>query len=114
MPSQTDAGDWPKARKEAGINSTASPNRPDIAQSYDMIKVLEGTMTFLKHYTAIAIAIFGSLSLCLTAAPSCDSGNGGITLPAGFCAEVVADGLGAARHLVVAPNGDVYVALQGE
>jgi glucose/arabinose dehydrogenase len=50
----------------------------------------------------------------LKAAPACDSDNGGITLPAGFCAEVVADGLGAARHLVVAPNGDVYVALQGD
>ena len=45
------------------------------------------------------------------AAPSCDPDNGGITLPAGFCALVVADGLGEARHLAVAPNGDVYVAL---
>ena len=45
------------------------------------------------------------------AAPSCDPGNGGITLPAGFCALVVADDLGEARHLAVAPNGDVYVAL---
>ncbi len=71
-------------------------------------------MTFLKQNIAIAIAIFGSFPLCLKAAPACDSDNGGITLPAGFCAEVVADGLGAARHLVVAPNGDVYVALQGD
>jgi len=45
------------------------------------------------------------------AAPACDPDNGGITLPAGFCALVVADGLGEARHLAVAPNGDVYVAL---
>jgi glucose/arabinose dehydrogenase len=43
--------------------------------------------------------------------PACDADNGGITLPAGFCAEVVADGLGEARHIAVAPNGDVYVAL---
>lgn len=71
-------------------------------------------MAFLRKNTAIAIALFGPFSLCLKAAPACDSDNGGITLPAGFCAEVVADGLGAARHLVVAPNGDVYVALQGE
>ncbi len=46
-------------------------------------------------------------------APSCDPDNGGIQLPAGFCALVVADNLGTARHLVVAPNGDVFVALQG-
>jgi glucose/arabinose dehydrogenase len=46
------------------------------------------------------------------AAPSCDSDNGGITLPSGFCAVVVADGLGAARHLAVASNGDVFVSLE--
>ena len=43
---------------------------------------------------------------------ACDPGNGGITLPAGFCAVVAADNLGTARHLAVAPNGDTYVALQ--
>ena len=35
----------------------------------------------------------------------------GITLPAGFCATVFADTLGAARHMTVAPNGDVFVAV---
>ncbi|MEO7363089.1 MAG: hypothetical protein ABI120_22340, partial [Gemmatimonadaceae bacterium] len=44
--------------------------------------------------------------------PKCDEGNGGITLPAGFCATVFADKLGAARHPVVLPNGDVYIAMQ--
>jgi len=34
---------------------------------------------------------------------------GGLTLPAGFCATVFADSVGHARHIVVAPNGDVYV-----
>ena len=43
--------------------------------------------------------------------PACDPDNGGITLPAGFCALVVADNLGAARHMAVAANGDLYVAL---
>jgi len=47
------------------------------------------------------------------AAPACDPDNGGITLPAGFCALVVADDLGPARHMAVAPNGDVYVATLG-
>jgi glucose/arabinose dehydrogenase len=44
--------------------------------------------------------------------PTCDPDNGGMTLPDGFCAVVVADGLGAARHLAVAPNGDIYVAIR--
>ena len=46
--------------------------------------------------------------------PACDPDNGGITLPDGFCALVVADGLGAARHLTVAPNGDIYVAIRNQ
>src|SRR5690606_5903649 len=44
-------------------------------------------------------------------APACDPDDGGLTLPPGFCALVVADGIGPARHLAVAPNGDIYVAL---
>jgi glucose/arabinose dehydrogenase len=43
---------------------------------------------------------------------ACDPDNGGITLPQGFCALVVANDLGPARHIAVAPNGDVYVATQ--
>jgi glucose/arabinose dehydrogenase len=39
----------------------------------------------------------------------CDQGDGGLTLPPGFCASVFADNLGRARHITVAPNGDVYV-----
>jgi glucose/arabinose dehydrogenase len=41
----------------------------------------------------------------------CDPDNGGITLPAGFCAVVVADQLGPARHMAVTPDGDVFVAI---
>jgi glucose/arabinose dehydrogenase len=44
----------------------------------------------------------------VTATAACPGDNGGITLPAGFCATVYADSLGHVRHLVVAPNGDVY------
>ncbi len=44
--------------------------------------------------------------------PKCDPDNGGLKLPAGFCALVVADNLGQARHMTVGANGDLYVALQ--
>ena len=44
------------------------------------------------------------------AAPSsCAGDDSGLTLPAGFCATVFADGIGHARHLVVAESGVVYV-----
>lgn len=39
----------------------------------------------------------------------CAPDNGGLTLPAGFCATVFADSIGHARHIAVAPNGTVYV-----
>jgi hypothetical protein len=43
---------------------------------------------------------------------ACDPDNGGLTLPSGFCALVVAPETGGARHLAVAANGDMYVALR--
>jgi glucose/arabinose dehydrogenase len=66
----------------------------------------------LASAAAIAAAV---LSLVGRAAgtPACDADNAGLTLPQGFCAAVVADNVGRARHLVVAPNGDVFVTLQG-
>ena len=43
----------------------------------------------------------------------CAPDNGGITLPKGFCAAIFADSLAQPRHITVAPNGDVFVALSG-
>src|ERR1035438_6535097 len=39
----------------------------------------------------------------------CDPDNANLTLPPGFCATVFADKVGAPRHMVVAPNGDLLV-----
>jgi glucose/arabinose dehydrogenase len=68
----------------------------------------------MKRVTGVVVAL-GTAAVLVpqvrAAGPACDAGNGGITLPAGFCAAVVADNLGPARHIAVAPNGDVYVAL---
>jgi glucose/arabinose dehydrogenase len=46
--------------------------------------------------------------------PKCDPDNGGLVLPEGFCATVVASGLGPVRQLSVAPNGDLYAAVSGK
>ena len=43
-------------------------------------------------------------------AQQCPPDNAGLKLPAGFCATVFADSVTGARHIVVAPNGDVFVA----
>jgi glucose/arabinose dehydrogenase len=42
---------------------------------------------------------------------ACAPDNGGITLPEGFCAVVVADSVGRARHIEVAANGDILLAM---
>jgi glucose/arabinose dehydrogenase len=65
---------------------------------------------------------WGGLALCLSLLlsppiqgqqqPRCDPDNAGLELPEGFCALIVADKIGPARHLTVAPNGDVFVALR--
>jgi glucose/arabinose dehydrogenase len=65
---------------------------------------------------ASAVAATGLAALMITATAqskiACDADNGGITLPQGFCALVVADNVGTARHMAVAANGDLYVATQ--
>jgi glucose/arabinose dehydrogenase len=41
-----------------------------------------------------------------------DGDNGGLKLPQGFTAQIVADDLGHGRHIAVNTNGDIYLALQ--
>jgi glucose/arabinose dehydrogenase/mono/diheme cytochrome c family protein len=57
-----------------------------------------------------ASAADGGRALAAADAPrDCAPDNGGLRLPQGFCAAVFADSLGHVRHIVVAPNGIVYV-----
>ena len=59
-----------------------------------------------------ALACAAAPSLRAADAPACDPDNAGIKLPPGFCAFLAADSVGVARHMTVAPNGDLYVALK--
>jgi len=40
---------------------------------------------------------------------ACPHDDSGLTLPPGFCATIFADGIGHTRHMVVAPDGVLYV-----
>ena len=66
-------------------------------------------------FTLTAITALAATLSLVTGAPAraqsaaCPGDNGGLTLSPGFCATVFADNLGHARHLVVAPDGVVYV-----
>jgi glucose/arabinose dehydrogenase/mono/diheme cytochrome c family protein len=78
-------------------------------------------MRLSKLFRALlpATAALGILCICSslatdqstaqTKSQACSSSDSGLTLPAGFCATLFADNIGHARHLVVAPNGVVYV-----
>ncbi|MEJ2546183.1 MAG: PQQ-dependent sugar dehydrogenase [Gemmatimonadota bacterium] len=63
--------------------------------------------------SSLAILVSTSGGISQEVRPECDPDNGGITLPEGFCALVVSDGLGRIRHLAVQPDGDIYVAIRG-
>jgi glucose/arabinose dehydrogenase len=62
-------------------------------------------------FSFIFIALF--FVQCKPKFPHGDPDNGGLFLPKGFEAEVVADSLeGGARHLIVNSNGDIYVKVR--
>jgi glucose/arabinose dehydrogenase len=44
-------------------------------------------------------------------APICDRDNGGLVLPQGACARLVADNVGSVRQLTVSDRGDLYAAI---
>ena len=69
-----------------------------------------------KAFLALLVtAVAGSTMLAQQKrANLCDPDNGGLTLPQGFCAMVVADNLGPTRHLAVSPRGDVYTVLAAQ
>lgn len=68
----------------------------------------------MRKEAIVAALVASFLSACATAdkGPACAADNAGLTLPEGFCAQIVADSVGTARHIAVAPNGDLYVALR--
>ena len=63
---------------------------------------------------ALALAAAAAVWAQQSRSNPCDAGNGGLTLPTGFCASVVADNLGQARHMTLSPSGDLYVMIRRE
>src|SRR5918999_203741 len=61
------------------------------------------TLRYASSLGCAAICAFALLQ-AQPRQPLCDPGNGGITLPSGFCAAVVADNLGTPRHMAITPR----------
>ena len=68
-------------------------------------------MTYRRLSRAGLLLLFPAISLLVScdraSSRTCDSS---FVLPVGFCAQLFADNVGPARHIVVGVNGDVYVA----
>jgi len=74
---------------------------------------MRGSPLQIRIATLLLLPLLGCAGGDIAAQESrCEPGNGGLELPPGFCAVVVADSIGRGRHLAVAPNGDVLVALR--
>jgi glucose/arabinose dehydrogenase len=106
----------PSDFRDSPVNSVDSSHREVHAMESGSISRHDAA-----RLAAIAFPIFGLLlaagspasaqaqPAAAPAAAACPADHGGITLPPGFCATVFADNIGHARHMVVAPNGVVYV-----
>lgn len=66
-----------------------------------------------RRAVLFALAGLAPIVAAAQARPRCDPDNGGLELPKGFCATVFADSVWGARHLTVAPNGDLIVSTYG-
>jgi glucose/arabinose dehydrogenase len=71
-------------------------------------------MRFIILSVATVVAASISAVSVPSKAPPCAPDNAGLKLPAGFCATLFADSVGLARHMDVAPNGDVIVGLRAQ
>jgi glucose/arabinose dehydrogenase/mono/diheme cytochrome c family protein len=83
-------------------------------QSSNALKILFSSLVVLAAiYLGSSLAPAGersnSAATAQTQSKVCPNDDSGLKLPAGFCATVFADGIGHARHMVVAPSGILYV-----
>ena len=97
-----------------------SPSRSTVVRGPAGHRLLPSTAAL----PVAAIALIAAVAACgsgetaqpqlppeVPADPSCDPT---ITVPDGLCARIYHPGVGAARHLTVAPNGDVFVAIRNQ
>ena len=75
-------------------------------------KVTTRSILFIGMVLAFLITISFIKSNGLAGLPKGDPDNGGLFLPGGFEAVVVADTLGLTRHIAVNSNGDIYIKLR--
>jgi glucose/arabinose dehydrogenase len=82
-----------------------------VSISSSWLPVLAGSGALIAGLPAFAqgASAAGDAKPAMAAGAKCPAGASGLKLPPGFCATVFADKIGHARHVVVAPNGVVYI-----
>jgi glucose/arabinose dehydrogenase/cytochrome c5 len=88
--------------EEAPVRFFRSRNRRFLATAVLALVASYAASSFLpaqNHSQALAAALRAG----------CPNDDSGLTLPPGFCAAIFADGIGHARHMVVTPDGVLYV-----
>jgi glucose/arabinose dehydrogenase len=74
--------------------------------------LIAARLTILHPLVIAAGVLVGVSASAQGTRDRCAADNVGITVPAGFCVQLVADSVGIARHVTVAPNGDLIVAIR--
>lgn len=69
-------------------------------------------MTTLTPVLALAMLALFSGAVAEQNKNACNTGDSGLEVPDGFCARLVAEGLGPLGHIGVTEHGDVYAAIQ--
>jgi glucose/arabinose dehydrogenase len=64
----------------------------------------------MRRVLTFSVVVLASLASHASAQAGCETA--GLKLPAGFCASIFADSLQGVRQVAVAPNGDVFLAMQ--
>lgn len=80
--------------------------------SADRSRVVPALLLAVGVLVSVILVGCGQDSALSDSVVACAPDDGGLALPDGFCATVVAEDLGTTRHLTVAANGDVYAAVR--
>src|SRR5262245_44764934 len=61
----------------------------------------------------LPVLFLPTLAIAQAGTSGCAPDNAGLKLPPGFCASIFADSVNGVRQIVVAPNGDLVISMQG-
>ncbi len=75
------------------------------------MKSLSKVIYFIAFFSIVNISYAQRKTAFKSKAARSSSVNGGLTLPTGFSASIIAHDLGAARHMAVNSKGDLYVKM---